>query len=58
MCNSIYIAKKYGLSKDINLNDYLIDSLKKGNITENLFDNETMNTIKNILIKNKQNITE
>ena len=58
MCSSVYIAKKYNLNKDINLNNYLIESLKTGNITENIFDNKTMNTIRNLLIKNKQNITE
>ncbi|WP_300711655.1 hypothetical protein [uncultured Brachyspira sp.] len=58
MCNYIYIAKEKNLNKDINLNKYLIDSLKKGNITENIFDEKTMNTIKNIIINRKQNITE
>ncbi|MBW5389778.1 hypothetical protein [Brachyspira hampsonii] len=58
MCNYIYIAKEKNLNKDINLNKYLIDSLKRGNITENIFDEKTMNTIKNILINRKQNITE
>ena len=58
MCNSVYIAKKYNLNKDINLNNYLVESLKTGNITENMFDEKTMNSIRNILIKNKQNITE
>ena len=58
MCNSIYIAKKYNLVKDMNLNNYLVESLKKGNITENIFDDKTMHYIKNILIKSKQNITE
>ncbi|KLI60078.1 hypothetical protein [Brachyspira hyodysenteriae] len=58
MCNYVYIAKEKNLNKDINLNKYLIDSLKRGNITENIFDEKTMNTIKNILINRKQNITE
>ena len=58
MCNYVYIAKEKNLNKDINLNKYLIDSLKRGNITENIFDEKTMNTIKSILINRKQNITE
>ncbi|WP_295160083.1 hypothetical protein [uncultured Brachyspira sp.] len=58
MCNYIYIAKEKKLNNDINLNKYLIDSLKKGNITENIFDDNTMNIIKNILINRKQNMTE
>ena len=58
MCNYIYIAKEKNLNKDINLNKYLIESIKKGNITENIFDDKTMNTIKNIIINRKQNITE
>lgn len=58
MCNYIYIAKEKQLNKDINLNKYLIDSLKRGNITENIFDEKTMNTIRNILINRKQNIIE
>ncbi|MCZ9892626.1 hypothetical protein OFR29_10090 [Brachyspira hyodysenteriae] len=58
MCNYVYIAKEKNLNKDINLNKYLIDSIKRGNITENIFDEKTMNTIKNILINRKQNITE
>lgn len=58
MCNYVYIAKEKNLNKDINLNKYLIDSLKRGNTTENIFDEKTMNTIKNILINRKQNITE
>ena len=58
MCNYVYIAKEKNLHNDINLNKYLIDSLKRGNITENIFDEKTMNTIKSILINRKQNITE
>lgn len=58
MSDAIYIAKKYNLKKNIDLNKYLIDLLKKGNLRDNIFDNETMNTIRNIIIKNKQNITE
>lgn len=58
MAEAVYIAKKYGLKKNMDLNKYLIDLLKKGNIRENIFDNETMNTIRNIIIKIKQNITE
>ena len=58
MSDAIYIAKKYNLKKNIDLNKYLIDLLKKGNLIDNIFDNETMNTIRNIIIKNKQNITE
>lgn len=58
MCDTIYIAKKYVVVKDIDLNAYLVESLKKGNITENIFDEEIMNEIKSIIRKNKQNITE
>lgn len=58
MCDSIYIAKKYNLVKDMNLNAYLMECLKKGNITENIFDDSVMNKIKNMIRKNKQNITE
>ena len=59
MADSVYIVKKYKLNdNDIDLNKYLIDLLKKGNIKENIFDNDKMNTIRNIIIKNKQNITE
>ena len=58
MSDAVYIAKKYNLKNNIDLNKYLIDLLKKGNLRDNIFDNETMNTIRNIIIKNKQNITE
>ena len=58
MSDAIYIAKKYNLKKNIDLNKYLIDLLKKGNLRDNIFDNDTMNTIRDIIIKNKQNITE
>ena len=58
MSEAIYIAKKYNLKKNMDLNKYLIDLLKKGNLRDNIFDSETMNTIRNIIIKIKQNITE
>ena len=58
MSDAVYIAKKYNLKNNIDLNKYLIDLLKKGNIRDNIFDNETMNSIRNIIIKIKQNITE
>ena len=58
MSDAVYIAKKYNLKKNMDLNKYLIDLLKKGNIRDNIFDNETMNTIRNIIIKIKQNKTE
>lgn len=58
MSEAVYIAKKYNLKRNMDLNKYLIDLLKKGNIRDNIFDNETMNTIRNIIIKIKQNITE
>ncbi len=58
MSDSVYIAKKYKLSNNIDIDKYLIDLLKKGNIKENIFDDKTMKTIKDIIIKNKQNITE
>ena len=58
MIYAAYVAKKYNLVKDINICDYVSDMLKSGNITENLFDAETMTKIRNITIKNKQNLTE
>jgi len=59
MCDSIYIAKKHKLGPpDVNLVEYLKDSLKNDNISENMFDDETMIKIKSIITKNKQNITE
>lgn len=59
MCDSIYIAKKHKLGlPDVNLIEYLKDSLKSDNISENMFDDETMVKIKGIIKKNKQNITE
>lgn len=58
MSDAVYIAKKYNLKKNMDLNKYLIDLLKKGNLRDNIFDSETMNTIRNIIIKIKQNITE
>lgn len=59
MCDSIYIAKKHKLgSPDLNLIEYLKDSLKNDNISENMFDDETMIKIKSIIKQNKQNITE
>lgn len=58
MSDSVYIAKKYSLNKNMDLNKHLVDMLKKGNIRENIFDDSTMMKIKNIIVKNKQNITE
>ncbi len=59
MCDSTYIAQKHKLkSPDINLIEYLSESLRKDNISENIFDDETMIKVNEIIKKNKQNITE
>lgn len=59
MCDSVYIAKKYKLmSPDLNLTLYLTEALRKDNISENIFDDETMEKIREIIKKSKQNITE
>lgn len=58
MIDAVYIAKKYNLAEHINLSSYIVDMLKSGNITESIFDADIMAKIKQVTIKNKQNLTE
>ncbi len=58
MCDTAYIAKKHSLITDIDFAEYLKECLKKDNISEQIFDSETMSKVKSILRKNKEAVVE